>query len=159
MQRENVLQLRDVMQQFIRSFGLLEQTKTPCGFSLSLSQVFALQELEKQTLTITELAEKLQLERSSVSRLIDVLVKGDFVSRELNENNRREVILALTEKGIRSIQRLRDQSVEFYNSILSKMSESEQFQFSESFKAFTQSLLEVRKDSALRVYSHGEREQ
>lgn len=144
MQRENVLELRDVMQQFIRSFGLLEQTQTPCGFSLSLSQVFALQELEKQTLTITELAEKLQLERSSVSRLIDVLVKGDFVSREMNENNRREVILALTEKGIRSIQRLRDQSVEFYNSILSKMSESEQFQFSESFKVFTQSLLEVR---------------
>jgi DNA-binding MarR family transcriptional regulator len=147
MQRENVLELRSIMQQFIRSFGLLEQTKTPCGFSLSLSQVFALQELEKQTLTITELAEKLQLERSSVSRLIDGLVKGGFVSRDLNENNRREVVLALTEKGTSSIHRVRDQSVDFYKTILGKMSDSEQAQFYESFKTFTNSLTEVRRDN------------
>jgi DNA-binding MarR family transcriptional regulator len=147
MQRENVLELRGIIQQFIRSFGLLEQTQTPCGFSLSLSQVFALQELEKQTLTITELAEKLQLERSSVSRLIDVLVKGDFVSRVLNEKNRREVVLSLTEKGMHSIQRVREQSVQFYNSILGKMSESEQDLFYSSFKTFTNSIIEVRRDN------------
>ena len=147
MQRENVLELREVIQQFIRSFGLLEQTRTPCGFSLSLSQVFALQEIEKQTLTITELAEKLQLERSSVSRLVDVLVKEDFVFRELNQNNRREVVLSLTEKGTRSIQRLRDQSVQFYNTILDKMSEQEQDLFFQSIKTFTQSLNEARRDN------------
>ena len=147
MEREDVLQLRGVVQQFIRSFGLLEQTKTPCGFSLSLSQVFALQELEKQTLTITELAEKLQLERSSVSRLVDALVKGGFVFRELNEKNRREVILSLTEKGTRSIQRVREQSVEFYSSILNKMSKTEQDLFLQCFKTFTESLIEVRKES------------
>lgn len=147
MQRDNVLELRSIMQQFIRSFGLLEQTQTPCGFSLSLSQVFALQELEKQTLTNTELAERLQLERSSVSRLIDGLVKGEFVSRKLNENNRREVVLALTEKGMGSIQRLRDQSVGFYNTILENMSESEQDQFYESFKTFTNSIIKVRREN------------
>lgn len=114
---------------------------------MSLSQVFALQELETQTLTITELAEKLQLERSSVSRLIDGLVKGGFVSRELNENNRREVVLTLTEKGANSIQRVRDQSVQFYNAILGKMSESEQTSFYESFKTFTHSLIEVRRET------------
>lgn len=147
MNREEIVELRGVVQQFIKAFGILEQAKTPCGFSLSLSQVFTLQELEKQTLTVTELADKLQLERSSVSRLIDGLVRGDFVTRELNENNRREVILSLTEKGSRSIQKVRDQSVEFYNSILHKMAESEQAQFVESFKAFTRALLEVRQDS------------
>ncbi|WP_028612338.1 MarR family winged helix-turn-helix transcriptional regulator [Paenibacillus harenae] len=145
MQRDNVLELRGIMQQFIRSFGLLEQTETPCGFSMSLSQVFALQELEKETLTVSELAEKLQLERSSVSRLVDGLVKGGFVSRELNENNRREVILSLTDKGLSSIRKLREQSVEFYNNILEKMSESDQVQFFESFKTFTESLIEMRR--------------
>ncbi|WP_284637761.1 MarR family winged helix-turn-helix transcriptional regulator [Paenibacillus silviterrae] len=147
MQREDVVELRYVMQQFIRSFGLLEQTKTPCGFSLSLSQVFALQELEKTTLTITELAARLQLERSSVSRLIEGLVKGGFVSRELNESNRREVVLTLTGKGKSSIHRVRDQSVAFYQSILARMSEEEQAQFAASFKRFTASLTDVRKDT------------
>lgn len=149
MERESVLQLRDVVQQFIRSFGLLEQTKTPCGFSLSLSQVFALQELEKQRLTVTELAEKLQLERSSVSRLVDGLVKGGFVLREMNEKNRREVILSLTEKGTRSIQRVSDQSVNFYCSILNKLSKSEQDLFLKCFKTFTRSLLELRKETVI----------
>jgi DNA-binding MarR family transcriptional regulator len=147
MQTENILELRNIVQQFIRSFGLLEQTKTPCGFSMSLSQVFALQELEVQTLTITELAEKIQLDRSSVSRLIDGLVRGGFVSRELNEHNRREVVLALTEKGMSSMQKLRDQSVDFYNTILCKMSEPEQAQFFQSFKTFTNSLIEVKRDN------------
>lgn len=146
MQRENVLELRNVIQQFIRSFGLLEKTTTPCGFSLSLSQVFALQEIEKRTLTITELAEELQLERSSVSRLVDGLVKGGFVSRLLNENNRREVLLVLTEKGINAIQKLRDQSVNFYYSILGNMSEKEQEQFYNSFKTFTNALMDVKRN-------------
>ncbi len=145
MEKKDIVELRGVFQQFIRSFGLLEQTKTPCGFSLSLSQVFALQELENQTLTVTELAEKLELERSSVSRLVDGLVKGGFVQRELNESNRREVILSLTEKGWRSIRKVRDQSVNFYDTILNQMPESQQYLFLDSFKTFTQSLVEVRK--------------
>ncbi|HZG58726.1 MarR family winged helix-turn-helix transcriptional regulator [Paenibacillus sp.] len=154
MRTEDVLELRSAVQQFIRSFGLLEQTKTPCGFSLSLSQVFALQELEKQTLTVTELADKLRLERSTVSRLVDGLVKGGFVTRAPNELNRREVILSLTEKGERSIGKVREQSVEFYSTILGRMTEAEQAQVLESFKAFNRSLREVRKDAALAESAH-----
>jgi DNA-binding MarR family transcriptional regulator len=147
MEREQILQLRNTVQQFIRSFGLLEQTRTPCGFSMSLSQVFALQEIEKQTLTITGLAEKLQLDRSSVSRLIDALVKGGFVSRETNEHNRREVVLGLTGKGANSIRQVRDQSVQFYSTILENMSDSEQALFYNSMNRFTDSLVKVRRDT------------
>ncbi len=148
MQNEQVLELRNSVQQFIRSFGLLEQTTTPCGFSMSLSQVFALQELEKGTFTITELAIKLQLERSSVSRLIDVLVNGEFVSRELNMKNRREVLITLTEKGKRSIQSVREQSIKFYRAILQKMSDTEQAMLLECFKTFTNSLIEMRDNNS-----------
>lgn len=45
MEKKDIVELRGVFQQFIRSFGLLEQTKTPCGFSLSLSQVFSVEQL------------------------------------------------------------------------------------------------------------------
>jgi len=146
MERERILDLRGTVQQFIRSFGLLEQTTTPCGFALSLSQMFALQELERRTMTVTELAEKLGLERSSVSRLVDGLVKGGFVARALNEFNRREVTLDLTEKGERSLETLREQSVGFYRSILGRMSEEEQTKFYEGLKAFTHALDGVRRE-------------
>jgi MarR family transcriptional regulator, organic hydroperoxide resistance regulator len=143
---EKTSELRMQVQQFIRLFGLLEQTVTPCGFALSLSQVFALQELEKATLSISELAEKLKLERSSVSRLVDILVKETFVHRELNEQNRREVQLHLTDKGKRTITKVCGQSITFYQSFLKEVSENEQQQILNSFKKFNSCLSNVKEE-------------
>ncbi|MED4779357.1 MarR family winged helix-turn-helix transcriptional regulator [Brevibacillus choshinensis] len=144
MKRDQIMLLRSTVQQFIRLFGVLEQTVTPCGFSMSLSQVFALQELENRSMSIKDLADKLRLERSSVSRLVDGLVKGGFVSRELNEQNRREVILYLTEKGEQSTERLREQSIEFYESILKHLPETSQEKVLEGYQLFTASLAKFR---------------
>jgi DNA-binding MarR family transcriptional regulator len=143
---EKISELRMQVQQFIRLFGLLEQTVTPCGFALSLSQVFAMQELEKATLSISELAEKLRLERSSVSRLVDILVKETFVHRELNIQNRREVQLLLTDKGKRTITKVCEQSIAFYQSFLQAVSESEQQQILNSFKKFNFCLSKVKEE-------------
>ncbi|SFA86592.1 MULTISPECIES: MarR family winged helix-turn-helix transcriptional regulator [unclassified Bacillus (in: firmicutes)] len=140
MNQTDILELRSKVQKFIRLFGLLEQTVTPCGFKLSPSQVFALQELEDNTLTIGDLADKLLLERSSVSRLVDALVKGGFVNRSLNEENRREVLLSLTEKGMRSVQQVKERSIEYYRSILNEVSEVEQQQILCGFNLFTNAL-------------------
>jgi len=144
MNRDEIITLRSAVQQFIRLFGVLEQTETPCGFSMSLSQVFAMQELEKSAMSMKELAEKLRLERSSVSRLIDSLVKGGFVSRELNEQNRREVVLRLTEKGERSMETLREQSIRFYESILDNVETNDQQKVLEGFQIFAAALKQTR---------------
>jgi DNA-binding MarR family transcriptional regulator len=143
----SLLELRLNVQKFVRAFGLLEQTVTPCGFSLSLSQVYALQELENTTLSVTELADRLHLERSSASRLVDVLVKGNFVNRIINENNRREMIISLTDKGERTIQQVREQSLHFYENVLNDLPASEQQKIMEGFKTFTDALLHTRGKS------------
>lgn len=139
--------MRLEIQKFIKLFGVLEQKTTPCGYPLSLSQVLTLQELEKGTLSVVELAQKLLLERSTVSRLVDSLVKEDFVERNINRDNRREVILSLTEKGNRSINNVREQSIQFYNTLLGDYSEQEQFDILGSIKKLTQALTKVRGDS------------
>jgi MarR family transcriptional regulator, organic hydroperoxide resistance regulator len=139
------LELRSNVQKFVRLFGLLEQNVTPCGFPLSVSQVFAMQELEKGTMSVTELASRLELERSSVSRLVDELVKGEFISRNINEANRREMILSLTEKGMRNILQVRQQSLKFYQSVLGSLSNNEQTLIIDGFKKFTGALLENRR--------------
>jgi DNA-binding MarR family transcriptional regulator len=140
------LELRSNVQKFVRLFGLLEQNVTPCGFLLSVSQVYAMQELEEDTMSVTELASRLELERSSVSRLVDELVKGDFVSRVINEANRREMVLSLTEKGMRTIQQVRQQSLTFYQSILGNLSNTDQTLIIEGFKTFTGALLKHRRN-------------
>jgi DNA-binding MarR family transcriptional regulator len=135
------MELRKAVQQFIRVFGLLEPNVTPCGFRLSPSQVFALEELEHASLSVTELAEKLRLERSSVSRLVDALVRGGFIERRTNEQNRREVRISLTAKGTKTLEQVRGQSAAFYRSVLGSLSEREQEQIAAGFRTFTAALL------------------
>jgi MarR family transcriptional regulator, organic hydroperoxide resistance regulator len=144
--REEILELRNTVQKFVRLFGLLGQNITPCGFNVSPSQVFALQELENKTLTIGELADLLFLERSTVSRLVDSLVKGGYVNRLLNEANRREVLVSLTEKGERSLKQVREQSIQYYGSILNGVSEDEQHQILSGFKLFNDALSKKRSE-------------
>jgi DNA-binding MarR family transcriptional regulator len=145
LEEKDFLALRNTVQSFIKSFGLLETTITPCGYKLSLSQVFALQDLQKETLTVTQLSEKLALERSSVSRLVDHLVKEGFVLRETNPLNRREVILSLTERGASTINKVSNQSVEFYKEVLNDVSPEDFQQMLRSFQRFT-SLLKKRRE-------------
>ncbi|QSO53152.1 hypothetical protein JZ785_04500 [Alicyclobacillus curvatus] len=53
MNEDEILEIRSQIHQFIRLFGVLNPTKTPCGYQLSLSQVLAIQTLEeKMPLTI-----------------------------------------------------------------------------------------------------------
>ncbi|MCY9659468.1 MarR family transcriptional regulator [Paenibacillus chondroitinus] len=146
--QEEILRLRDNVQQFIRLFGLLEQSVTPCGYALSLSQVFALQELEQRTSSLNDLAAKLRLERSSVSRLIDELVKKEFVHRQLNENNRREVQLTLSDKGEKTIQQVRKQSIAYYQLVLKDLTFEEQHSVVDGFEFFVRSLKKSKEETS-----------
>ncbi|HJV47339.1 MAG TPA: MarR family transcriptional regulator [Bacillota bacterium] len=145
MKQEEISQLHLNIQKSIRLFHLLDQNVTPCGFHLSPSQVFALQELEAETTTIGELSDKLLLERSTVSRLVDGLVKGGFITRELNEDNRREVLVSLSDKGRKSLHHVLEQSFHFYESILEQLTDYEQSQILQGMELFTQSLFKYRE--------------
>jgi MarR family transcriptional regulator, organic hydroperoxide resistance regulator len=117
--------LREQVLRFTRSFGLLEQHRTPCGYPLSVSQVQALELLERRSFSLSELASELRLERSTVSRLVDALVKEGMVQRVINEQNRREVILTLAENGLRVVQEVRTQAGTYYGMLLEGATESE----------------------------------
>jgi len=93
-------QLQARIQEFIRQFGLLDQEHTPCGRSLPTSQAHALQILGHiGTATQRELAARLNLDESTVSRLVDQLVRLGWVDRAIDEHNRRQSRLALTAEG------------------------------------------------------------
>lgn len=144
MEKQDVLQLRLSVQRFVRLFGLLDRNVTPCGFPLSVSQVMTLQELEHNKITLMELSAKLLLERSSVSRLVDQLVKEGFINRETNSENRREVLLSLTAKGNNTLHKVREQSVLFYESILEHILEPDQQKIVEAFRIFNDALSKER---------------
>lgn len=85
---------------FIRAFGLLSQETTPCGQPMSPSDAHALTEVADGGRTQRELVDRLHLDRSSVSRLVDRLVKRGWVQRADGED-RRTVRLVATPEGSR----------------------------------------------------------
>jgi DNA-binding MarR family transcriptional regulator len=56
--------------------------------------------------TVTELAQRLCLRHHSTVELVDRLVERGAVSRQHNEQDRREVFIVLTERGEELLQRL-----------------------------------------------------
>lgn len=84
---------------FIRAFGLLSSDRTPCGQPLPPSDAHALTEIVSEGgLTQRELVDRLRLDRSSVSRLVDRLVARGWVERA-NGPDRRTVRLLATSAG------------------------------------------------------------
>lgn len=67
---------------------------------ITTTQLLAIRELQRESeLTLGELAERMKLGKSTVSGIVDRLVKAGFLKRTRNESNRRALSLELTEKG------------------------------------------------------------
>jgi DNA-binding MarR family transcriptional regulator len=92
-------QFADVLIRFIRSFGLHQPERTPCGVHTSVAEAHALSDLALGSLRLSELATRLRLTKSTVSRLVDGLVERGWVERRPVAGDGRGVMLALTEEG------------------------------------------------------------
>ena len=92
-------ELRHSLRQLIRLSRILEP-QSRGGSHASLSEVMALGELaEVERMSQDELAQRLGLEKSTVSRLVAGLVDRGWVSRARNPDNRRLYRLQLTDDG------------------------------------------------------------
>jgi DNA-binding MarR family transcriptional regulator len=91
---------------FVRAFGLHQTERTPCGEPISVSQAHALTELAAQPLSQAELARRLCLDRSVVSRLADALEERAWLRRERHPQDQRAVQLVLTDRGRAAADRL-----------------------------------------------------
>lgn len=92
-------ELEERVMAFVRAFGLHRSERTPCGEPISVSQAHALTELAAHPLTQAELARRLRLDRSVVSRLADVLIERGWLLRERHPHDQRAVQLVLTSAG------------------------------------------------------------
>ncbi len=92
--------LQRQMVSLIRAFGLHRPDLTPCGHPVSVSAAHALMELaSNDPLTLNELTTRLHLQKSTVSRLVDRLVRRRWVRRISHPGDSRAVLLKLTDKG------------------------------------------------------------
>jgi DNA-binding MarR family transcriptional regulator len=89
-----------LLMDLVRAGGLLQPDHTVPGHQVSMSQAFALHELDTETpLSQQELADRLRLEKSSVSRMAAELERRGLLARERDPDNHRQYRLRLTDKG------------------------------------------------------------
>jgi len=91
---------------FVRAFGLHQPERTPCGEPIPVSQAHALTEPAAQPLAQAELARRLRLDRSVVSRLADGLADRGWLRRERHPHDQRAVQLVRTDAGGKAAARV-----------------------------------------------------
>ena len=93
-------QLHQLFMDLVRVAGLLQPDQNLPGHSVSLSAAYAIHELDHGAgLSQQELAERLFLEKSTVSRMVADLLHKGLVERERDPANRRIYRLRLTDAG------------------------------------------------------------
>ena len=80
---------------------------------------------------MSELAEHLLVSRAAVTGLVDKLVKTGFVKRKFSCEDRRIIMISLTEKGKIVISKIKKQFNSLLVSAFNKLSSEEKKQFME----------------------------
>jgi DNA-binding MarR family transcriptional regulator len=89
-----------LLMDLVRAAGLLQLDQTVPGQPISVSQTFALHELDTGVpLSQRDLAARLRLDKSTVSRMAADLERRGLVVRERDPANRRLYRLRLTDEG------------------------------------------------------------
>src|SRR5450755_2668408 len=93
-------QLHELFGEFLQALGLHRPDQIPTGFSISLSEMFALLALfARAPMSQQVLAESLHLEKSTVSRLIKHLEQRGWVKRVRDLHDTRMFRLHLSDEG------------------------------------------------------------
>lgn len=91
----------------IRALGLHSPAQTPCGAPISVGEAQALFEISRDAgLSQSDLAARLRLEKSTVSRLAKMLEQRGWLDRIRDRDDSRLFQLRLTPAGSKLVRRL-----------------------------------------------------
>ena len=99
---------------------------------LTLPQAQVLRVLRRGPLTTGQLAAELRISAPAVTQLTDRLIRKDLIERRAAADDRRCVIVALSDKGARLIDEFRKRRRDIFNRALADLSEIEQKQVMEA---------------------------
>ncbi|AZV57284.1 MarR family transcriptional regulator [Clostridium sp. AWRP] len=101
---------------------------------LSISQLFFLYLFEEsESYKVSELAEKLGITPSAVTNLSNKLVESQFIHRFRPEDNRRVVMISLTDKGKQFLKKMGEIKSRFLAEALSELNNDDLKNMSLSF--------------------------
>lgn len=130
--------LRELTRVLIRNFGVLEKNEFSCC-GITLAQCHALVEIVRaECISLIEPANLLGLDKSTMSRMIDNLLKVKMVIREIDSENRRYVNIRLSENGMKFLKETEKSMDEYFDEIFVSIPEEKREQVLESLQLLIQ---------------------
>lgn len=137
----NAHQLRHYSRQAVRLLGMLDKQ---CGdVALTPVQAHALGEIQLQPLSINQLAQQLNVDKSNASRTVTGLIKLGLVESIENPKDKRSQLVALTEQGQQALSQLDQQQNCFFEQLLTQLDDSEQEQLKLGLETYLKGLTKV----------------
>lgn len=111
--------------QLVKKLSLLNRDQKSC-YGLTMSQCFTIEALAQNgMLTMNKLSQELGVTVSTMTRIIDVLLRDGNVDRRDNPDDRRQVCIELTPKGKSLAEKLRQCSDHYARDILDQIPEKQ----------------------------------
>lgn len=117
--------LRSSLRQLEAEIGRALDEQMACC-EVTLSQCHGLLAIDQlQTASIAEVAAKLNLDTSTLSRLVDSLVQAGLVDRSVDPNNRRRALVSLSPAGKARAEAIHQGCDHYYSRMLNLLSHDE----------------------------------
>jgi len=137
--------LQDRLRLLGRKLALADKYDAACC-GMTAGQCRALQEIGRnRDINTNQLADNLNVDKSTVSRTIDHLVKQNLVDRKPDQRDRRYTSLDLSQEGQVMLQSLELQIVKYYQEVFRTIPENKRTQVIESLDLLLNALKEVEQ--------------
>jgi len=132
--------LRETTRLLIRNLGFLDRSEAVCC-GITLTQCHTIVETgRRKQISVNELSEVLDLDKSTVSRTVDQLVNHDILVRQPDLNDRRYVVLQLTGKGDELFGNIERRMEVYFAEIINSIPEDKREQVIESLQLFSEAI-------------------
>ena len=142
----NSLDLQEKIVVFVRAFGLHRGEETPCGQPIGVADAYVLMELERDTeLSQRDLVERLNLAKSTVSRLINQMMKKGWVERSRHPVDKRVWLCRLTAEGKKLAGNVTQARTEKFTNILDQIPPEKQGEILNSLHVLVEATRDANK--------------
>lgn len=119
-------ELRELIRSLERKLGILEENEFSCC-NISITQCHALVEIGRaKKMALNELADLLNLEDSTMSRTVNILVTKELVRRDIDPADRRYITIVLTDEGQKLFESIETNMGNYYADIFSRIPNEKQ---------------------------------
>jgi len=126
--------LRELLRVLVQNLSILEKSDASCC-GVTVTQCHAILEIGRSgKISLVELADLSGVDKSTMSRTVNNLVESDFAIRESDTENRRFVIIQLTENGKKVFQNIEESMENYYKDIFGSIPEDKRSQVLESLQ-------------------------